>query len=61
MLKNELTPEQLEIAKGVVGETILAILATDCRDVIYTTYDLDRVQGIICRVVDQVRDHWEFK
>jgi len=48
-------------AREVVGETILAILATNCKDIIYTTYDQDRVHGIIGRVVDQVRNHWEFK
>ena len=61
MLKDTLTPEQLEVAKQVVGETVLAILATDTRDIIYTTYDRDQVHGIISLVVDQVRNHWNFK
>jgi len=50
-----------EFAQQIVGETIAAILATNCKDIIYTTYDQDRVHGIIGRVVDQVRNHWEFK
>ena len=50
-----------ELAQQIVGETIVAILATDTRSVIYTTYDKDQVQGIISLVVDQVRNHWEFK
>lgn len=50
-----------ELAQQIVGETVLAILATDTRDVIYTTYDQDQVRGIINRVVDQVRNHWRFE
>lgn len=50
-----------EFAQQIVGETVLAILATDCRDFTYTTFDRDRVQGTIERVVDQVRNHWGFK
>lgn len=50
-----------QLAQQVVGETVLAILATDTRDIVYTTYDQDQVQGIISRVVDQVRNHWGFK
>lgn len=45
----------------VVGETILAILAADCREFTRTTYDKDFVDAIISRVVDSVRNHWEFK
>lgn len=48
-------------AQQIVGETVLAILATDLKDVIYTTYDQDRVHGIVARVVDSVRNHWDFK
>jgi len=47
------------LVNQVVGETILAILATDTRPVVYTTYDRDQVSGIISRVVDQVRDHFK--
>ncbi len=43
----------------VVGEAVLAILATDTRDIVYTTYDRDQVAGIISRVVDQVRNHFK--
>lgn len=48
-------------AKQIVGETVLAILATDCRDFVYTTFDRDRAEGTISRVVDQVRNHWGFE
>ena len=48
-------------AKQIIGETVLAILATDTRDLVYTTYDRDQVSGIIGRVVDQVRNHWSQK
>lgn len=47
-----------QFAQQIVGETVLAILATDCRDFVYTTYDRDRMAGIISRVVDTVRNHW---
>lgn len=47
------------LVNQVVGETILAILATDTRPVVYTTYDKDQVSGIISRVVDQVRNHFK--
>ena len=50
-----------QLVKQTVGETILAILATDCRDFVYTTFDRDRADGTISRVVDQVRNHWGFK
>lgn len=50
-----------EFAKQIVGETILAILAADCRDMTKTTYDKGFVDGVISRVVDSVRNHWEFK
>jgi hypothetical protein len=45
-------------AQQIIGETILQILATDTRDLVYTTFDRDRAEGIISRVVDQVRNHW---
>jgi hypothetical protein len=47
------------LIKQVVGECVLAILATDTRDIVYTTYDRDQVAGIISRVVDQVRNHFK--
>lgn len=52
----QLNPQVL--AQQIIGETILAILATDCRDFVYTTYDRDRAAGTISRVVDTVRRHW---
>lgn len=43
----------------VVGETILAILSTDTRSLVYTTFDKGLVDSTISRVVDQVREHWK--
>jgi len=43
----------------VVGECVLAILSTDTRGLVYTTYDRDQVAGIISKVVDSVRDHFK--
>lgn len=47
------------LVKQVVGECVLAILATDTRDIVYTTWDRDQVASIIGRVVDNVRNHFE--
>lgn len=41
-----------------IGECVLAILATDCRSITYTTYDKAMVDGVISRVVDNVRNHF---
>jgi hypothetical protein len=43
----------------LIGEVVLAILATDTRQIVYTTYDRDQVAGIISKVVDSVRDHFK--
>ena len=48
-----------KFSNQLIGETILAILATDTRDIVYTTYDRDRVDAVISRVVDSVRDHFK--
>lgn len=50
-----------EFAQQIVGETIAAILCTDTRDFTFTTYDKAVVDGIISKVVDTVRNHWNFK
>ena len=47
------------ITSQIVGECVLAILATDTRQLVYTTYDRDMVGGIISKVVDSVRDHFK--
>ena len=52
--------ENALIVEQVVGETILAILAADTRDLVYTTYDRGFVAGVISRTVDSVRKHWNF-
>jgi hypothetical protein len=55
-------PVDLEaFAKQVVGETILAILTTDHKRFIYTLFDQDRADGVISRIVDNVRNHWSFE
>ena len=48
-----------EFANQLVGECVLAALATDTRQLVYTTYDRDMVGGIISKVVDSVRDHFK--
>ena len=50
-----------EFAQQVVGETILAILATDHRDETYTQFDLDRIHNATNKIVDSVRNHWKFQ
>jgi len=46
-------------ANQVIGECVLAVLATDTRSLVYTTYDRDHVAGILSRVVDSVRNHFK--
>lgn len=48
-------------AKQVVDETIAAILATDHRDYVFTTFDKAMTDGTTYRIVNHVRDHWGFK
>lgn len=48
-------------AQQVVGETVLALLCTDCRDVVFTTHDKSIADGVISRAIEGVRRHWEFK
>lgn len=50
-----------EIAQRVVGETILAILATDHRHAMFTTFDKAAIEGATQRIVDSVTKHWNFK
>ena len=47
------------LVKQVVGECVLAILATDTRSLVYTTWDRDMVTGVIRLVVDNVRNYFE--
>ena len=46
-------------ATQLVGECVLAILATDTRSMTYTTYDKSVVDSVLSRVVDSVRDHFK--
>jgi hypothetical protein len=55
------TTENALLVQQVVGETILAILATDLRDKTYTTYDKDRMDYAVGRIISDVRKHWNFK
>ena len=54
------TPKNAIIIEQAVGETILAILATDTRPLVYTTFDKGLANAVISRVVDSVRKHWNF-
>ena len=50
-----------EFAQQVVGETIMAILSTDHRDLTYTQFDIDRINTATSKIIDQVRNHWNFQ
>ena len=52
--------EYEELGKQIVGETILAVLATKTNDLVFTTYDINLKDAIIARVVDSIRNHWDF-
>ena len=54
------TPENILLVQQVVGETILAVLAADVRDMVYTTHDRGFAPGITSRTVDSIRKHWNF-
>lgn len=47
-----------QLVNQTVGECILAILATDTRDVVYTTFDKMMADAVTSRVVDHVRKHF---
>lgn len=55
------TPKNAIIIQQAVGETILAILATDLRDCTYTTFDRDRNDNVVGRIIRNVRKHWNFE
>lgn len=44
----------------VVGETILAILATDHRHAQFTTFDRAAIEGATARITEAVRKYWSF-
>lgn len=50
-----------EIAQRVVGETILAILATDHRHAMFTTFDKAAIEGATQRIINTVTKHWNFQ
>lgn len=50
-----------DFAQQIVGESIVAALCTDFRDTTYTTYDRDMIASIVAKVIDQIRNHWEFR
>lgn len=50
-----------EFAQQIVGESVVAALCTDLKDITYTTYDRDMIASIVNRVVDQIRNHWRFE
>lgn len=64
-VKNELqacgTYTPAALAQAIVGETILAILATDHRHAMFTTFDKAAIDGTTQRIVDAVTKHWDFK
>lgn len=52
---------QEAFAQQIVGETITAILATDHRHAVFTTFDRAAIDGAIQRIVNNVKNHWDFK
>lgn len=48
-----------QFANQLIGEAVLAVLATDTRSMTYTTYDKSVVDSVISRAVDSVRDHFK--
>ena len=48
-----------EFSNQLIGECVLAVLATDTRPIVYTTYDKSVVDAVISRVVDNVRNHFK--
>lgn len=54
------TTENALLVQQVVGETIIAVLAADTRDLVFTTHDKNFAAGVISRAVDSVRKHWNF-
>ena len=48
-----------EFSNQLIGECVLAALATDTRQLVYTTYDRDMVAGIISKVVESIRNHFK--
>jgi len=49
-----------EFAQKIVGETILVVLATDLREYIATSYDLDMAQAITAKITNNIREYWNF-
>lgn len=52
---------QEAFAQSIVGETVLAILATDHRHAMFTTFDKAAVEGATQRIIDTVTKHWNFQ
>ena len=52
---------QEAFAQSIVGETILAILATDHRHAQFTTFDKAAIEGATQRIIDTVTKYWDFK
>jgi hypothetical protein len=48
-----------DFANQIIGECVLAILATDTRSMTYTTHDKDNIAGIISLVVDSVKNNFK--
>ena len=48
-----------QFANELIGECVLAVLATDTRSLVYTTWDRDQVASVISKVVDSVRNHFK--
>ena len=52
---------QEAFAEQIIGETVLAIMTTDHRHAMFTTFDKAAIEGATARIVDNVRNHWNSK
>ena len=50
-----------KFAQQIVGETVLAALATNLQEHICTSYDADMARAVTNKIVDNIRNHWSFK
>lgn len=48
-------------ARYIVGECILAILAAKVKPLGNTTYDYNLMDAVTSKIIDSVREHWDFQ
>jgi hypothetical protein len=50
-----------DLMQQTVGETVLAVLAANIKDLQATTYDYQQTETARTKIVDAIRNHWKFK